>query len=259
MTDPGGHRSDDTTAAQRAGGWSDDPTNATPYDPAPAPYDPYDHSAAPYDPATGPPVPLNPREPEDPYGGVPAQASPRPDGRARRFWSARRVPAGITALLVLAGAGLLLYDVAAVRAGRRAMPWRVTVARELARRPLDDTWILAGAAAATALGLWLLLLAVTPGLRQVLPMRPGPGRIRAGLDRDAAALVLRDAALEVPGVRSARVSVGRRKAKVRALSHFRSLDDVRDDLDAVLGDARDGLGLRRPPRLSLAVRRAGKG
>ncbi|MDI5963093.1 DUF6286 domain-containing protein [Streptantibioticus silvisoli] len=207
------------------------------------------------DPAgAGPVPPLNARVPEEH-----AEPGPRPGGRGKRFWSPRRLPALITALLVLAGSGLLLYDVAAVRAGRRAMAWRVRVARELATRPLDDTWVLAGAALAAALGLWLLVLAATPGLRQVLAMRPGPGRIRAGLDRDAAALVLRDRALEVPGVQSVRVAVGRRRAKVRAESHFRALDDVRDDLDSVLGDARRGLGLQRPPRLSLAVRRAGKG
>ncbi|MGB8940941.1 MAG: hypothetical protein WCD21_12000, partial [Streptomyces sp.] len=44
--------------------------------------------------------------------------------RATRFWSPRRVPATVLALLVLGGAGLLLYDVAAVRAGHHAMGWR---------------------------------------------------------------------------------------------------------------------------------------
>ncbi len=207
----------------------------------------------------GPAVPLNPRAPGEGSVLPPAEPSPRPGGRARRFRSARRWPALVVAALVLGGSGLMLYDVVAVRTGHRAMPWRVTVARELDRRPLDDTWVLAGAAVATALGVWLLWLAVTPGLRQVLPMRPGPGRTRAGLDRDAAALVLRDRALEVPGVQSVRVSVGRRRAKVRAASHFRTLDDVRDDLDTVLGDARRGLGLQRPLRLALSVRRAEKG
>ena len=72
------------------------------------------------------------------------------DGGNGRFWSARRVPAGILALLVLAGAGLLLYDVAAVRADRPAMHWRRSLARELAERPLDDIWVLVGAGVAAA-------------------------------------------------------------------------------------------------------------
>ncbi|MGW0649101.1 DUF6286 domain-containing protein [Streptomyces umbrinus] len=179
------------------------------------------------------------------------------DGEGR-FWSARRVPAGILALLVVAGAGLLLYDVAAVRADRPAMHWRRSLANEFAERPLDDTWVLVGAGIATALGVWLLVLAATPGLRDVLPMRRAHTDVRAGLHRGAAAMVLRDRAMEVSGVRSVRVRVGRRKVDVRAVSHFRELDDVRADLDATLADGIRGLGLARRPALSVHVARPGR-
>jgi hypothetical protein len=175
-----------------------------------------------------------------------------------RFWSARRVPAGIVALLLLGLAGLFLYDVVSVRAGRPGMHWRRALARQLAERPLDDTWVLVGAGIAAALGLWLLTLAVTPGLRAVLPMRRTHADVRAGLHRDAAATALRDRAVEVAGVQSAGVRVRRRRAVVRAMSHFRELDDVRTDLDAVLGDAVHGLGLSKPPSLSVRVRRPGR-
>lgn len=180
------------------------------------------------------------------------------DGAERRFWSARRVPAGILAVLLLAGAGLFLYDVAAVRADRPAMAWRRSLARELAERPLDDIWMLVGAAVAVLLGLWLLVLAATPGLRDVLPMRRVHHRVRAGLHRDAAALALRDRAMEISGVQSVRVRAGRRRIDVRAVSHFRELDDVRADLDVTLADGIRGLGLSRPPALSVHVRRPGR-
>lgn len=180
------------------------------------------------------------------------------DGHQRRFWSTRRVPAGILALLVLTGAGLLLYDVVAVRAGRTALWWRRTLARQLAERPLDDTWVLVGAGIAGGLGVWLLALAVTPGLRDVLPMRRVHPDVRAGLYRDAAAMALRDRAMEVAGVQSARVRVGRRRVDVRAVSHFRELDEVRADLDAVLAAGIRGLGLSRPPALAVHVRRPGR-
>ncbi|MFJ9248781.1 DUF6286 domain-containing protein [Streptomyces sp. NPDC101776] len=180
------------------------------------------------------------------------------DGKNGRFWSVRRVPAGIVAVLLLAGAGALLYDVTAVRAERPAAHWRRELARQLAERPLDDTWVLVGAGIAAALGLWLIVLALTPGLRQVLPMRRTHADIRAGLQRTAAAMVLRDRAMEVSGVQSVRVRTSRTKADVRAVSHFRELDDVRADLDAVLGDAITGLGLARPPALSVRVGRAGR-
>ncbi|WP_257585719.1 MULTISPECIES: DUF6286 domain-containing protein [unclassified Streptomyces] len=177
-------------------------------------------------------------------------------GGSGRFWSPRRVPAGIVAVLLLAGAGLLLYDVASVRAHRPAMSWRRALARQLAERQLDDTWVLAGAALAAALGLWLIALALTPGQRSLLPMRRPHPDVRAALRRDAAAQVLRDRAVEVSGVQAVRVRVRRRKADVRAASHFRELADVRADLDTTLTEAIRGLGLTHPPRLALRVNRA---
>ncbi|MFJ9002009.1 DUF6286 domain-containing protein [Streptomyces sp. NPDC102359] len=186
-----------------------------------------------------------------------ATTGPVPGGH-RRFWSARRIPAGLLALVILVIAGAFLYDVVAVRADRAGMSWRRELARQLAERPLDDIWVLTGAAVAAALGLWLLVLAVTPGLRSLLPMRRTHPDVRAGLDREAAATVLRDRCLEVAGVQSARVTVKRRKTDVHAVSHFRDLDDVRADLTAVLDEALRGLGLARPSTLSLRVRRPGR-
>ncbi|SDN77790.1 DUF6286 domain-containing protein [Actinacidiphila guanduensis] len=178
-------------------------------------------------------------------------------GRARRFWSSRRIPAALTAAGCLALSGLFLYDVAAVRAGRKAMAWRRTLANELATRHLDNVWIIVGAAVAAALGLWLIVLAATPGERQVLPMaRRGPDGVRAGLDRHAAELVLRDRAMEVAGVRWSKVSVGRRRIRTSAGSHFRELDDVRRDLTAAMESAVAQLGLARPPALRVHVQRA---
>ncbi|MEU0117788.1 DUF6286 domain-containing protein [Streptomyces bobili] len=188
---------------------------------------------------------------------VPAP-DPAPAPGSGRFWSARRVPAAVAALLLAALAGVLLYDIAAVRADRPPLRARRELARQLAERPLDDIWVLVGAGVAAALGLWLILLAVTPGLRDVLPMRRPHPDVRAGLHRGAAGLVLRDRAMEVAGVQSVHVRAGRRRADVRAVSHFRDLDDVRADLDAVLGDAVRGLGLARPPALSVRVRRHGR-
>ncbi|MFI2199215.1 DUF6286 domain-containing protein [Streptomyces sp. NPDC020192] len=188
----------------------------------------------------------------------PPPAAPAAPRGSRRFWSPRRVPAAVVAVLLVAGAGLLLYDIAAVRAHRPAMHWRRALARQLAERQLDDTWVLAGAAVAVALGLWLIVLAVTPGQRALLPMRRPHPDVRAALRREAAALLLRDRALDVSGVRSVRVRMRRTKADVRAVSHFRDLDDVRADLALTLNDAIRGLGLDRPPTLSLRVARPGR-
>ncbi|WP_328539484.1 DUF6286 domain-containing protein [Streptomyces sp. NBC_00344] len=188
-------------------------------------------------------------------GSAPGHRPAAPAGRAKRFWSARRTPATLLALVVVGASGLLLYDVASVRAGRPAMHWRRVLADELATRPLDNIWIEVGAAAAMAVGLWLIVLAVTPGLRSVLPMRRENPQVRAGLERDAAALVLRDRAMEVPGVQSVQVRMKRSRVAARARSHFRELDDVRTDLDTALRAGITELGLATAPRLSVHVRR----
>ncbi|WP_435970794.1 DUF6286 domain-containing protein [Streptomyces sp. Qhu_M48] len=195
------------------------------------------------------------RTDKDPGGGGAPAPADAPASRVRRFWAVRRIPAAVLAALVLGGAGLLLYDVAAVRADRSAMAWRRELADGLATRPLDDTWVIVGACVAVVLGLWLLVLATTPGLRAVLPMRREHVDVRAGLDREAAAVALRDRAMEVSGVQSARVRVGRAKAQVKAVSHFRALDEVRADVEAALTTGIAELGLARPPALTVRVAR----
>ncbi|MFI2214311.1 DUF6286 domain-containing protein [Streptomyces sp. NPDC020141] len=175
--------------------------------------------------------------------------------KAGRFWSGRRIPAALLAAAVLGGAGILLYDIAAVRADRPAMRWRRVTADRLAEWRLEEPWVLAAAAAVALLGLCLLVIAATPGLRALLPMRRDDPAVRAGLTRDAAALVLRDRAMEVPGVQSVRVRMRRRKVSVRARAHFRELDDVRTDLDGAIDAAIAELGLAKPPSPSVRVSR----
>lgn len=206
--------------------------------------------------------------PEDAGGGAAEGSEPAAGdgheigggGKAGRFWAGRRGPAALVALLLLAGTGLLLYDLASVRGGRTGMAWRRSLIEELETTRLDELVVIAGAVVAALLGLWLIVLAVTPGQRKVLPMRGDTPDVRAGLERGAAELVLRDRAMEVSGVQTVRVDVGRRKAKVRARSHFRPQDEVRDDLHAALVDGLRELGLARPLSLDVRVRRpAGKG
>ncbi|MFH8770463.1 MULTISPECIES: DUF6286 domain-containing protein [unclassified Streptomyces] len=206
--------------------------------------------------------PEEPREPTQP--GPPEHDAPPPNltagepdrgHRTYRPWSARRLPAALVASLILVAAGAALIDVVAVRAGRPAAAWRRHLADELATRPMNDVWMLTGAAVAAAVGVWLIVLALTPGLRHWLPLRsPAPG-LRASLDRDGAADLIRDAAMRVPGVSRARVRVRRHRVKARADVRFREPRQVKDDLTAVLDDERDRLALARPPRIVVRVRR----
>jgi len=160
------------------------------------------------------------------------------------------------ALAVLAACAALLYGAAAVWAG--AGGWFRGLTGELTARPLSDPWVLAGAAVAAVLGLWLLVLALTPGLRNWLPlMAPGdgPNATSAYLDRGGAALLLRDAALRVPGAGRVRVRVGRRRVRARVDVRFRDPREVRGEVADVLREQVDALGLARTPRIAVRARR----
>ncbi|MDX3214375.1 DUF6286 domain-containing protein [Streptomyces sp. ME02-6991-2B] len=159
-------------------------------------------------------------------------------------------------MVALCACGVALYDVIAVRAGHRAGAWRTRLANEMASRPVDDLWMLVGAAVAAAVGLWLLFLALTPGLRRLMPLRAPDGStgLRAWLDRRGAELMLRDAAMRVPGVGRAWVRVGRRRVVVRADVRFRDPSTVRDDLSGAVQDQCRQLALAHAPRLAIRVR-----
>lgn len=193
------------------------------------------------------------RTPPAAPSGVAATASER---GSPRWWSERRVPAAATAFIVLVATAFLLFDVIRVRTGHTAAAWRRTLADELASRPIDDPWVITGAAVAAVLGLWLLVLALAPGRRHLLPMAvtDDPDGPQAALDRDGAARLLRDAALRVPGVSHADVRVRRRRINARAQVAFRDPDTVRTDLTTALTAQRDALGLARSPRLTVRVR-----
>ncbi|MFB7493788.1 DUF6286 domain-containing protein [Streptomyces sp. NPDC056161] len=78
--------------------------------------------------------------------------------------------------------------------------------------------------------------------------------MRASLDRDGAAGLLRDAAMRVPGVGATHVLARRHRVKARAEVRFRDPQQVKDDLTVVLDEERDRLALARPPRIVVRVR-----
>ncbi|MEV7618165.1 DUF6286 domain-containing protein [Streptomyces sp. NPDC089799] len=195
-------------------------------------------------------IPPTTGQPTEKPAGPPARST-HPTHRPR---SARRIPAALTALVIGAAAGFLLFDIARVRTGRPAAAWRARLADELATRPLDDRWMQIGAAVLTVLGLWLLVVAVTPGLRHLMPLRTPDPQVRAVLDREAAVFLLRDAAMRVPGVSSVRIRMGRHRVTTRADVRFRDPAQVKADLLAALREEIGRLTLVHPPSLSVRVR-----
>ncbi|MFF9125195.1 DUF6286 domain-containing protein [Streptomyces sp. NPDC014889] len=205
---------------------------------------------------------------QEPSGPAPPERDAPPPGPAgggrdrghatHRPWSARRLPAALVAAAIAAAAVAALVDVVSVRVGGRAAGWRRHLADELATRPVDDVWMLTGSAVAVCVGVWLIVLALGPGLRRLLPLRSPadrpPPRLRASLDRGGAATVLRDAAMRVPGVSKAHIRVHRHRAKARADVRFRDPQQVKADLAAALNEERDRLALSRPLRIVVRVR-----
>ncbi|MET8687303.1 DUF6286 domain-containing protein [Streptomyces sp. NPDC004732] len=177
--------------------------------------------------------------------------------RARRPWSPRRAPVAVAALAAAAACAVLLYDVLAVHAaGRAPARWRSDLMDRLTTHgPHAGAW--PGAVAAFAvlcLGVWLLVLAVTPGARGRLPLRPPLPDVRAVIDRSAVATLLRDAVSGLPGITRVRVRVGRRRATVRAGLAFGELDPAHRALTEAAERALASCGAARPPRLRVRLR-----
>ncbi|MEV7194017.1 DUF6286 domain-containing protein [Streptomyces sp. NPDC093510] len=178
-------------------------------------------------------------------------------GRARRPWSQRRLPVAMLAFAAAAVCGVLLYDVLAVHAaGRPPARWRADLMDRLTTHgPAAGAW--PGAAAAfgvLCLGVWLLVLAVTPGGRGRLPMRTPLPDVHAVLDRGAAASLLRDAVSELPGVTRVKVRVGRRRARVRAGLAFGEPEAALQTLTEAADRALAACGVARPLRLRVRLR-----
>ncbi|MFG2648100.1 DUF6286 domain-containing Asp23/Gls24 family envelope stress response protein [Streptomyces sp. NPDC048436] len=183
-------------------------------------------------------------------------AAPAAGHRTRRPWSQRRLPVAVFALVAAAVCAVFLYDVVSVHAaGRAPARWRVRLLEWLSTHGPDTATNpgLLTALAVFALGVLLLVLAVTPGRRSGLPLNaPLPG-VRAVLERRAVAVILRDAVTEVSGVGRVRVGVGRRTARVRAGLEFGELEGARRAVTEAAEAATAGLGLARPLRLRVRL------
>ncbi|MFF4554879.1 DUF6286 domain-containing Asp23/Gls24 family envelope stress response protein [Streptomyces sp. NPDC001422] len=186
---------------------------------------------------------------------APPLAKPPASGRApRRSWSARRVPVVGLALAAALVCGAAAVDVLRVHlAGQPPAAWRTDLLDALERRGPADLPVAFGIVLAAA-GLWLCVLALTPGRRGLLGAA-SPG-LYAAVDRTAVASVIRDAVADVPGTDSVRVRVGRGRARVRVALAFGERDAATEAAAAAAHRAMDACALRRAPRLRVTVRPA---
>ncbi|MFG2698519.1 hypothetical protein [Kitasatospora sp. NPDC048407] len=132
--------------------------------------------------------------------------------RSAASWlrSERGVVTALVVAVVVVAAGMLLYDVVAVRSGGQARPWRRELAQQLETRQLDDPWVLGFAAGAVLLGLVLLTLAFRRGLRGWLALEPRGTAIH----RSAVAELISLRAQERADLHHWQVKVGRWRTRV---------------------------------------------
>ncbi|MFJ5640357.1 DUF6286 domain-containing protein [Streptomyces sp. NPDC093223] len=177
---------------------------------------------------------------------APAASAAPPEGRApRRVWSTRGVPVALQAAVATAACAALALDLVLVHVGHRpAAAWRVAAVHWLAgHRPGDPSVVALGALAAL-LGLWAVVLAVTPGLRgRSTVCAPAP-RVVASVDRPAVEALVRDAVGAVPGIGAVRVRA-RRRVRVRVTLSYGDRARARADVVAAAEEALASCALRR--------------
>ncbi|MDH6608598.1 hypothetical protein M2164_004233 [Streptomyces sp. SAI-208] len=193
---------------------------------------------------------------------VPASAHPpvsgppdeHPGRTPRRWWSRRRVPVALLTLVAAVACGALAVDLVLVHAAHReAGTWRTSAVHWLSGHgPGDPAVVLAGALTAL-LGLWTVVLALTPGHRGLSTVHTGSPLLTSAVDRSAVTALVRDAVGDVEGVTAVRVRTGRRRVTVRAGLAFGDRSAAHAAVAAAARGALDSCGLRRPARLRVAL------
>jgi hypothetical protein len=189
----------------------------------------------------------HPPEPPSPEAG-PTVRTPR------RRWSRRRLPVALLTAATTVGCGALALDLVRVRLADRApAAWHTAAVHWLSGHGPGDPAVVASGALMGLAGVWMVVLALTPGGRRrstVLSVAP---RVDAAMDRSAVAALLRDVLGGVEGVGAVRVTVRRRRVAVRVGLAFGDLGQARAAVTATAHHALAACRLRRVPRLRVTV------
>ncbi|WP_327402563.1 alkaline shock response membrane anchor protein AmaP [Streptomyces sp. NBC_01288] len=171
-----------------------------------------------------------------------------------RWWSARRTPVALLTSSAALACGALALDLVQVHtAHRAAAAWRVSAVHWLSGHgPGDPAVVIAGGLTAL-LGVWMIVLALTPGLRHRSTVRTEAERVDAAVDRSAIGSLVRDTAGDVPGITAVRVRVGRRRITVWASLAFGDRAEAHTAVTAAAHAAVSSCRLRRAPRVRVTV------
>ncbi|MER8018068.1 DUF6286 domain-containing Asp23/Gls24 family envelope stress response protein [Streptomyces griseoluteus] len=198
---------------------------------------------------------LTPDRATEPEGVTETATAPSRGRVPRRWWAQRRLPLGVLTLLATLTCGALATDLILVHTGHRpAAPWRTGALHWLYAHGPGELPVTAAALGCALLGVWLIVLAVTPGRRGLLTAHSPAAATRVAVDRGAVAALLRDTAAGTEGVDTVAVRVRRRRATVRAALAFGDRAAARDQITEAARRVLAECGLRRPLRLRVAVR-----
>lgn len=133
----------------------------------------------------------------------------------------RTVAAVFVATLLLLTAGFVAWQAILIQTGQNLYGVNASgVAERLHRTPWDDPGVVISAAVATAVGLWLVVLAVVPPKRRFVQLRQADPQVVAGISRRHLRRALDGAAQRVDGVSAAETRVGRGTATIAVTSHL---------------------------------------
>ncbi|MEV8542872.1 DUF6286 domain-containing protein [Streptomyces sp. NPDC051572] len=185
---------------------------------------------------------------------VPPAEETNSPGTPGRWWSARRTPVALLTSSAALVCGALALDLVQVHtAHRAAAAWRVSAVHWLSGHgPGDPAVVIAGGLTAL-LGVWMIVLALTPGLRHRSTVRTAAGHVDAAVDRSAVRSLVRDTVGDVPGITAVRVRVRRRRITVRARLAFGDRAEASAAVTAAARAAVSSCRLRRAPRVRVTV------
>lgn len=164
-----------------------------------------------------------------------------------------RLVATLLALALAVGGALVLYEVVrtALNHSHGGVIAYSRLARAMRRNSWNDLGPIIASSVCIAVGLLLLLLGLRRGKPDALTLTPLAEDVETVTTRRSLQKAMKRTASETEGVSSAKVKVGRRKAKVSATSPLRrgeGLDDrIRERLEAQLTATQ----LAKPPRLKI--------
>lgn len=172
-----------------------------------------------------------------------------------------RLVAVLLALLVTAAGVITAIEVIVALAGHPSVivPWHRLAgqARPLTIGSNEVFGISVAVAIVGILLLWAALHRTRPSAFALIPLDERRSAVDSGATRRALTRAAAERAARVGGVYRSSARMPRRTLRIVATTRLRDTGDLREDVTARVQEWIDGLGLTRPPSVSVRLRRKG--